>query len=131
MGKLINGVWLEIGGETFMCPPLALGDLELLQDRLAAFEQAVSPTDREAVRTVLDAVLAALQRNYPEMTRERLSRLLDVGNMDRAMAAVMGVSLPPVESGESPPAQGRSTGDGSTPTSPPVPAGPSSTFEST
>lgn len=133
MGKLIKGVALELGGEDFVVPPLALGDLELLQERLAAFSAAQAPTDQESVRTVIDATLAALQRNYPEMTRERLVRLLDVGNMHEAMLAVMGVSLPPapLELGERPPVQGPSTGDASTPMSPPAPAGPSSTSEST
>lgn len=131
MGKLIKGIRLELGGETFECPPLTLGDLELLQDRLEAFGASQAPFDRESVRVTIDATLAALQRNYPELTRERLVRLLDVGNMQRAMLAVMGVSgLTERASGEIEPVAG-STGDASMHTSSPAPAGPSSTSEST
>lgn len=132
MPKLIKGVPLEIGGERFECPPLALGDLELMQERLEAFQAAGSSIDRESIRTVIDAVLAALRRNYPDLTRERIAELLDVGNMHRAMLAVMGVSgaQERAELGEAPPVATGSTGDASTLTSPPAPAGRSTTSES-
>lgn len=130
MPKLIKGVQLELGGETFECAPLALGDLELMQERLEAFQSSGSSIDRESIRTVIDAVLAALRRNYPDMTRERVGAIVDVGNMHSAMLAVMGVSgmQERGEPGEAPPV---STGDGSMPTSPSAPAGQSTTSEST
>jgi CRP-like cAMP-binding protein len=131
MAKRIKGVMLELGGEVFECPPLALGDLELLQDRLEAMKKSTSQTDRETVSTVIDATLAALNRNYPDLTRQALARLIDVGNMQQAMLAVMAVSgLERREEGKPAPVLA-STGDGSMPTSPPEPAGPSSTSAST
>jgi hypothetical protein len=131
MAKRIKGVMLELSGEVFECPPLSLGDLELMQDRLEALQLATSPTSRDSVGTVVDATHAALRRNYPEMTREAVASLLDVGNMQRAMLAVMGVSGLQAQAPGEPGPVPHSTGDGSTPTSSPEPAGLSSTSAST
>lgn len=133
MRRLLPGIRLELGGDTFVVPPLALGDLELLQDRIVAFQASTAPFDRESIRLAIDATHAALLRNYPEITREDVARRLDVGNMMDVMLAVLDVSgLGRAEqekrdgAGKAQPVPG-STGDASTPTSPPAPAGPSST----
>lgn len=89
----IKGTEVEMGGETFVVPPLNLASLEQLEDRLAAFTGDVFKAEQRAI--AIDATLAALRRNYPDMTRERLAELLDVGNMARVVAAVMGVSAIP------------------------------------
>ncbi len=86
-----KGIALELGGVTYEVPPLALGDLELLQEQLEAFNSA-SPLDRSTIKTIVDATHAALRRNYPEMTREQVAGLLDLSNMFDVMAAVMDVS---------------------------------------
>lgn len=86
----IKGIPLELGGETFVVPPLSLGALEQLEDQLAAFTGDIS--DRKQVATAIDATHAALRRNYPEITREAVAELVDVGNMVEAFQAVMDVS---------------------------------------
>lgn len=86
-----KGVQIEFAnGEKYVVPPLTLGMVELLQDRLSAFTGGM---DKESVALVTDAVLMALNRNYPEVTREQLKdELLDLGNMEEVMLAVMDVS---------------------------------------
>jgi len=85
----IKGIPLSLGGKTYIVPPLNLGTLERLQERLANFTGGV---DQESVSTVLDAAHSALLRNYPEITREQVAEMIDVANMAEVMEAVMDVS---------------------------------------
>lgn len=85
-----KGIPVVLGEQTFIVPPLALGALEQLQDRVASFNGDIR--DAAQVATVIDAGHAALKRNYPEITREEVADLIDVGNMAEVFEAVMDVS---------------------------------------
>lgn len=85
----IKGIPLPLGGTTYIVPPLNLGTLERLQERLANFTGGV---DQESVSTVLDAAHSALLRNYPDLTRDQVAEVVDVANMAEVMEAVMDVS---------------------------------------
>ncbi len=87
---MIPGVKIFLGGTEYIVPPLSLGSLEELQDRIASFREGT--VDPASVKMVIDCSLRALKRNYPEMTREQLVEVLDVGNMGDVMGAVMDVS---------------------------------------
>ncbi len=98
-----KGIPVQLGETTFVIPPLALGALEQLQDRIAAFKGDIR--DATQVATVLDAAHSALKRNYPEMTRDEVADLVDVGNMAEVFEAVMDVSglkRKELEAGEAP-----------------------------
>lgn len=86
----IKGLAINLGGADFVVPPLSLGALEQLEERLKAFSGDI--TDKSQVATAIDALHAALRRNYPEMTREQVADMIDVGNMIEAFEAVMDVS---------------------------------------
>lgn len=86
----VKGIPVELGGETLVIPPLALGALEQLQERVGNFRGDIR--DKEQVATVIDAAHAALKRNYPEMTREQVADAIDIGNMADVFEAVMDVS---------------------------------------
>lgn len=87
----VKGVQVEFAdGTVLTVPPLNLAAVEMLQERLVKFTGGM---DKESIGLVVDATLAALQRNYPDMTREHLvNSLLDLGNMQEVMEAVMDVS---------------------------------------
>lgn len=86
----IPGISFDFGAETLLIPPLALGDLELLQERLGRLQAGA--LDPASVATVLDATHAALRRNYPDITRERVAQLVDLANMGDVIANVMDVA---------------------------------------
>jgi hypothetical protein len=86
---MLPGIDVILGGTKFLVPPLSLGSLELFQKRLAAFQGGIDP---ESVGTVIDVALAAINRNYPEMTREQLGAILDLSDMAEVMQAVMDVA---------------------------------------
>jgi hypothetical protein len=79
------------GGQKYIVPPLSLGSLELLQDRLEALQKD-SPTSPESIRTIIDATHAALLRNYPDLARETVANLIDVSNMHDVMASVLDIA---------------------------------------
>lgn len=89
MSLKYKGVKIDFGGEEYVCPPLSLGSLEVLQDQLEKF---TGGADSESVKTVIDATFAAMKRNYPQITREFIAETVDLGNMQDVMLAVMDIS---------------------------------------
>lgn len=91
MPALIPGHLFDFGGgRVFTIPPLTLGALRQLQQRLADLDMgSLKP---ETIDTVVDAVWLALQRNYPELPRADVEQLLDLANMSAALIAVMDIS---------------------------------------
>lgn len=86
----IKGVTIELNGTNYVIPPIALGALEQLQERIVAFNGNVQ--DVKQISTVIDCAYAALRRNYPDMTREEVADLIDIGNMNEVFVAMMDVS---------------------------------------
>lgn len=85
-----KGIEVEFAdGVTRVCPPLTLRTLQVLQDRIAAYTGGADPKN---VELVVDAAHSSLVRNYPEITRDAVLDLIDLGNMAAVMSAVMGVS---------------------------------------
>ena len=85
-----KGISITFGDQKLVVPPLALGALEQLQERVSKFSGDIR--DKEQIATVIDAAHAAIKRNYPDMTRDDVADLIDVGNMAEVFEAVMDVS---------------------------------------
>lgn len=109
----VPGVAFPFPGKALVIPPLSLGDLEQLLDRINMV--MAGSIDKDSIATVIDATHAALRRNYPDIDRTEVAGLLDLRNMRDALNAVMsasGMEAQPVnDSGE---AQALSTGASST-----------------
>lgn len=86
----VKGIAVVFGGDSYVIPPLSLGSVEQLQDRIAKCNGDVR--DMEQIATVIDAAHAALKRNYPEITREAVADMIDLENMAEVFEAVMDVS---------------------------------------
>lgn len=84
-----KGIKKEIGGVEYIIPPISLGTLEQMQERIT---QVTDSTDASSVSTVIDATHASLKRNYPDITREHVADIIDVENMMDIYEAVMDVS---------------------------------------
>ncbi|MEI8032780.1 MAG: hypothetical protein WCH05_05510 [Chlorobiaceae bacterium] len=87
---MVKGIsYTFANGETYIIPPLSLGALEVVQESVGLFDGTIS---RDSVKAVTQAALLALQRNYPELTEEKVKHeLLDISNMLDVMQAVMDV----------------------------------------
>ncbi|MFZ5544401.1 MAG: hypothetical protein ACOZJZ_12645 [Pseudomonadota bacterium] len=87
---MIPGIEFDFGGgRVYLVPPLSLGALELLQERIG---QVLQTADPQSIATTLDVAFHALRRNYPDITREQVGELVDLGNMAEVFEVVMDVS---------------------------------------
>jgi hypothetical protein len=86
----LKGIAIAMGDAVWTIPPLSLGAIEVLQSRISAFRGDVS--DPEQIATVIDAAHSALRRNYPDITREQVAEMVDLGNMAEVFEAAMDVS---------------------------------------
>ncbi len=114
---MIKGIKFQFGDEEYIIPPLNLASLEELQDDLAALSSET--LDKRSVSTVITATWKALQRNYPEITREKVATMIDLENFKAVVTAVMDVSglqRKAIEGMEEKQKVGESTGDTSMPT---------------
>lgn len=83
---------IVLGGETYVVPPLALGAVKELLPRVKAMQSVGGVPTPEDLDTMLDAALAAINRNYPAMTRDEVAQLIDLGNVAQMFKVVMGIS---------------------------------------
>ena len=86
----VPGIRMTLGGNEYVVPPIALGALEQLEDRIASFNPNV--LDLKQMGIIIDCAYAALKRNYPDLTREDVGEIVDIGNMNEVFEAVMDVS---------------------------------------
>jgi len=112
---MIPGVAVAMGGQDWMVPPLTLGQLRRLMPKVRQLTEIGASMGEAQIAVLVDIVTAALQRNYPEMTPDKVENLLDLGNASAVLNAVLtGSGLKPggTAMGEAP-APGISSGAGS------------------
>jgi hypothetical protein len=91
---LLEGTKCNLGGRDFIVPPLNIKALRILGPRFAELQSAAECGNLaemfqgEKLDTLLDVVHAAISRNYPEVTREELEDLVDLGNLEPVFRAV-------------------------------------------
>ena len=85
-----KGIEFDLGGTVYVVPPLSMGDLEVMQDKLAAFENF--SLNAASAKVILEVAHRALKRNYPEIKVEELAELVDLGNAMELFQAVMDIS---------------------------------------
>src|SRR5580693_1399336 len=90
---MIPGTTVAIGGEEFIVPPLTLGQLRQLMPRVQQLAglDATQMGDAQ-IQVLIEIVTAALQRNYPAMTKERVEEMLDLGNALPVLNAILGTT---------------------------------------
>lgn len=79
-----KGTPVEFAIGTLMVPPLSLAFIEENMERIGSFSGGAGDA-----KMVVDCLHAALARNYPGIKREDVADLIDLGNMDAVMDAVM------------------------------------------
>lgn len=87
-----GGRWVTIGDEQYRIPPLAFTAVQELQDEVAGLAQiGLRPTPAQ-MGTVAKIVQSAMARNYPSMTVEQVNLMLDLGNYQDVLGAVLAVA---------------------------------------
>jgi hypothetical protein len=92
MADIIDGVPIRMGGKDFTVPPLNFKLVRSLRAKLVEISFIKStPTDAQ-IDIIVDVVLSALKRNYPDMKAADLDDLLDLGNTSQVLRAIMGAA---------------------------------------
>jgi hypothetical protein len=113
---MIPGVAVAMGGQDWIVPPLTLGQLRRLMPKVRQLTEIGASMGEPQINVLIDIVTAALQRNYPETTPDKVENLLDLGNASAVLSAVLtgsGLKLGGAAMGEAS-APGTSPGAGST-----------------
>ncbi len=130
---MIEGIELKIGESTYTVPPLNFAGLKKVAPKLQGISVALAQGKlgaftEEQTDAILEVVLVALKRNYPDLTREKIEEDLDLANMGAVISAVMNISgIKKNPTPEQKKAMKTSVGETSTPSSLPAQAGPGNT----
>lgn len=87
--KQRGGIWVTLGLEEYRIPPLGFRAIQDLQDRIGLLKGLSGVPSKEQMDLVVEIVFLAMQRNYPEMTLEGVSDMIDLSNFASVLNAVM------------------------------------------
>jgi hypothetical protein len=92
--KLVPGVEIEMGGETYILPPLTIGQLRGgIRDKMRANDELIEKGQWWEALDIKNSIIAeALRRNYPDITDEDVGGMLDLRNYDKAWEIILGGS---------------------------------------
>ena len=97
------GVPVYMNGQNYYIPSLSTIDFRANYDTLTKPPTAEGDTEQigETFDRILPIILLAIQRNYPEVTKENLAEWLDIHTFGLAIRAVQNASgMSPVSAGE-------------------------------
>lgn len=87
-----GGRWVTFGDEQYRVPPLAFRSVVDLQDEVEGLRgMGVKPTPQQ-MATMTKIVHAALSRNYPSLKPADVEDMMDIGNYQELLNAVLNVS---------------------------------------
>ena len=89
---MINGTKITLGGTEYIVPPLNFKALKTLQPMIESLSKIDMAMSNEQIDNVAEIVLAALNRNYPDKTKDDVLEWLDLGNSGQILGAIMGAS---------------------------------------
>jgi len=116
---MIEGITINLAGQDYVIPPLNLRGVKQCKAdiaRMTSVTKNSDPLNAERFEAVCRIVHAAMIRNYPDVKLEELEDMLDLGNMNDTIEAVLAQSglkhhaedAPP--SGEAQPSPSTGTG---------------------
>lgn len=91
---LFAGVKITVEGEELIVPPLSLGQLRngVLTDLQEHDKLLAEGKTFELMDLRGKVILAALRRNYPDFSEEKLMAYLDMGNTTPLWFSILGIS---------------------------------------
>jgi hypothetical protein len=91
---LHDGVKIKLGGKDYIVPPLSFKRLKNLKPEMEVIKTVAPQTELtdDQIEAMIRIIHAAISRNYPDLKEEDLFDLLDLGNIGKITAAVMGQS---------------------------------------
>ncbi len=87
---MIDGIKLNLNGEEYIVPPLTFKQIKKLYPLIEELNGNGGTVKK--METIVTLTHAALSRNYPELTIEKVEDLVDLGNLKTLSEAVLGAS---------------------------------------
>jgi len=86
---MIEGISINLGGEVYVVPALNLKQIRTMKMDIGSVN-VENPL--ASITASLSIVLTAIQRNYPDMTMDKLEEIVDMNNFQSILEAIMGQS---------------------------------------
>ncbi len=86
-----GGEWVQVGDEVYRIPPLAFRHVQELQEEVTGLAVMGTRPTADQMKTVTKIVHSAMQRNYPELTVDQVDDMLDLGNYQQVLGAVLAI----------------------------------------
>ena len=88
-----EGVVIRLGGRDLTIPSLSVGQAKRLWPQILELDSGITVQNLpQKHEQSIEIILAAVNRNYPEITREQLEEWIDLGNIRRVLLVVSGQS---------------------------------------
>lgn len=89
-----EGMTVVLAGEERVLPPLTLRSLRRLTPQLKALASLAPDAlpNEDQITAVAEVVHASMIRNYPDVTLEQVEEMVDLGNLETVISAVMSVA---------------------------------------
>lgn len=81
------GTVVEVGGNSFVLPPISIGSIERHADAFNAIAEGNLPHNQLGV--LGEIIFESLLRNYADVDRDTIVQSVDVANMAALMVALM------------------------------------------
>lgn len=90
---MIEGTKINLGGTDYIVPALNFRQLKQFDVQIRGIQRLGESSDpMKELDTLVPVITAALQRNYPDLTADAVTELLDLGNYKSVFEAVLGVT---------------------------------------
>lgn len=86
-----GGRWVTLGDEVYCIPPIGLPTFQAMSKDIESLQTLKGMPTSEQTVMILAIVHAAVVRNYPEMTLDELTGMVDLGNLHPLLSAALGV----------------------------------------
>lgn len=89
---MIEGVKITMAGMEYVVPPLSFRQLKSLTDDVEGLAAAGNNLSAGQMDMAVRIIHSALSRNYPGMTVEQVEEMVDLGNFQQVVEAVLGAA---------------------------------------
>ncbi len=89
---MIEGAKISMAGMEYIVPPLSFKQLKSLAKDVDGLASSGSSISSEQMDMAVRVIHAALSRNYPGMTVEQIEEMVDLGNFQQIVEAVLGAA---------------------------------------
>jgi hypothetical protein len=86
---VIPGVKIGMGDAEWIVPPLTLGMMRRLLPQVMRLKDFGADMGGDEIDVIVELVTAAMRRNYPDMTADRVEELVDLGNARHVVQAIL------------------------------------------